>query len=306
MKIGFCGTMSVGKTTLVNALSELPELKNYKFRTERSKYLMEMGIPLNTDSTVKGQSVFLAERASELMQNNIITDRTIIDVMAFAKCSKSMNYMEADDFCSFASNMLDEYDYIFYVSPEGVDIENNGVRETNAEYRKLIDQNIQLLIIKYRHKIKNLIEIKGSTEDRIKLLNSQVLCDIYNKNTLMKKSELKASIKEEIRELLEAESADEISAKADAQADLNKELEKTQDLMKEEDEDDEDVMDKKAIKGAKKGDSVSKLASKLQQTSAEMKKVVKKWKNAEGSEKQKLTDRLRELTKIKKELEGLL
>ena len=88
MKIGFCGTMSVGKTTLVNALAKLPEFKDYKFRTERSKYLMEMGIPLNTDSTVKGQSVFLAERASELMQENIITDRTIIDVMAFAKCSK--------------------------------------------------------------------------------------------------------------------------------------------------------------------------------------------------------------------------
>ena len=28
MKIGFCGTMSVGKTTLVNALKELPEFKN--------------------------------------------------------------------------------------------------------------------------------------------------------------------------------------------------------------------------------------------------------------------------------------
>ena len=73
-----------------------------------------------------------------------------------------------------------------------------------------------------------------------------------------------------------------------------------------EEEDDDDEMDKKATKSAKKGDSVSKLASKLQQTSAEMKRVVKKWKNAEGSEKQKLTDRLRELTKIKKELEGLL
>ena len=90
MKIGFCGTMSVGKTTLVNALAELPEFKEYKFRTERSKYLMELGIPLNTDSTVKGQAVFLAERASELMNDDIITDRTIIDVMAFAKCSKSL------------------------------------------------------------------------------------------------------------------------------------------------------------------------------------------------------------------------
>ena len=124
----------------------------------------------------------------------------------------------------------------------------------------------------------------------------------------MKKSELKASIKEEIFELLEAESAEEINAKSKAQAELNKELEKTKDLMKEvdDDDDDEDEMDKKAIKSAKKGDPVSKLASKLQQTSAEMKRVVKKWKNAEGSEKQNLTERLRELTKIKQELEGLL
>tara|TARA_R100001443_G_scaffold115387_2_gene133034 strand:- start:1782 stop:2312 length:531 start_codon:yes stop_codon:yes gene_type:complete len=175
MKIGFCGTMSVGKTTLVNALAELPEFKDYKSTTERSKYLMGLGIPLNTDSTVKGQAVFLAERASELMNDNIITDRTIIDVMAFAKCSKSMNYIEANDFCHFASNMLNEYDYIFYVSPEGVDIENNGVRETDADYRKQIDETIQLLIIKYRHKIKNLVEIKGSTKERIKSVKLSVL-----------------------------------------------------------------------------------------------------------------------------------
>lgn len=173
MKIGFCGTMSVGKTTLVNALQELSTFEDYKFRTERSKYLMEMGIPLNTDSTVKGQAVFLAERASELMQDDIITDRTILDVMAFAKCSKSMNYLEAQDFCDFASNMLHEYDYIFYVSPKGVDIEDNGVRETDAEYRKMIDETIQVLITKYRHKIKNLIEISGSTEERVhKVINS--------------------------------------------------------------------------------------------------------------------------------------
>ena len=174
MKIGFCGTMSVGKTTLVNALAKLPEFKDYKFRTERSKHLMEMGIPLNTDSTVKGQSVFLAERASELLQDNIITDRTVIDVMAFAKQSQEMVCIEADDFCNFASHMLKEYDHIFYVSPEGVEIENNGIRETNADYRIKIDEAIQLLIIKYRHKIKNLTEIKGSTEGRIKLVKQAI------------------------------------------------------------------------------------------------------------------------------------
>ena len=175
MKIGLCGTMSVGKTTLVNALKELSEFKNYTFRTERSKYLRDIGIPLNTDSTVKGQSVFLAERANELMQENIITDRTILDVMAFAKCSESMNYLEAQHFCDFASNMIHEYDYIFYVSPEGVDIEDNGVRETNSDYRKLIDQNILLLIEKNKFKIKNLIKISGPTENRIKQIKDTLV-----------------------------------------------------------------------------------------------------------------------------------
>jgi hypothetical protein len=37
-----------------------------------------------------------------------------------------------------------------------------------------------------------------------------------------------------------------------------------------------------------------------------MKQVVKKWKNTDGSEKEKLMDRLRKLNKIKKELDSLL
>tara|TARA_B100000900_G_C20186247_1_gene556040 strand:+ start:69 stop:608 length:540 start_codon:yes stop_codon:yes gene_type:complete len=170
MKIGFCGTMSVGKTTLVKALKKLPEFKSYECRTERSKYLMNLGIPLNTDSTLKGQTVFLSERTAELMQKNIITDRTIIDVMAFANCSKSMNYVEKENFIQLAASLLHEYDYIFYVSPEGIDIEDNGVRETDAEYRDLIDFTIQMLSNRYRHRIQNLVEIKGTTEERIKVI----------------------------------------------------------------------------------------------------------------------------------------
>jgi len=172
MKIGFCGTMSVGKTTLVNALKELPEFENYTFRTERSKYLMELGIPLNTDSTTKGQAVFLAERASELMQENIITDRTIIDVMSFAKASQSMNYYDAEKFCEFARTMLHEYDYLFYVSPEGVDMEDNGVRETDLQYRETIDSIIKHQLDSNKHRIKKLVRIKGSTEERIAQVKS--------------------------------------------------------------------------------------------------------------------------------------
>jgi GTPase SAR1 family protein len=170
MKIGFCGTVSVGKTTLVNALMELPRFKNYEFATERSKYLRDLGIPLNTDSTIEGQTIFLAERCSELMKSNIITDRTVIDVMAFTQAAKSISFIDKVNFSNYASGLIKKYDHIFYIKPDGVEIEDNGVRTTDIDYRNYIDLIIKEILdashIRY-------YTISGSVEERIKsIINS--------------------------------------------------------------------------------------------------------------------------------------
>ena len=115
----------------------------------------------------------------------------------------------------------------------------------------------------------------------------------------MKRSELSEYIKETIVELLNEASPEEV----EAQKELNKELEKTVELSKELSED-EDVEPSDA--DLKKGDSISTISRKLQDTTKEMKSVVNKWKKSEGEEKERLLARLKELTKIKKELEGLL
>jgi nicotinamide riboside kinase len=177
MKIGLCGTMSVGKTTLVNALKKLPEFKDYNFRTERSKHLMNLGIPLNTDSTLKGQLVFASERAAELMQEKIITDRTIIDVMAFCSLSKSMSKIEKDNINNTLWHLIQEYDIIFHIDDLSIPIEDNGVRETNKEYRLAIAKEIQEIIAEYRYQC-NIINISGTTEDRVNQIKS-VLDNMY-------------------------------------------------------------------------------------------------------------------------------
>lgn len=164
MKIGLTGTMSVGKTTLVKALSEVEQFKGYTCTTERSKYLNSLGIPLNHETTIEGQTIFLAERVTELIQDRLITDRTIIDVMAFTKCARKVSYMDGDAFEDYAKRFVRQYDYIFYISPDGMDIEDNGIRETDANYRKEIDEEIQKLLLKHRPIVHTL---KGTTKERI-------------------------------------------------------------------------------------------------------------------------------------------
>ena len=86
----------------------------------------------------------------------------------------------------------------------------------------------------------------------------------------MKKSELKTSIKEEILEILNEVTPEDV----DAQKEYNAELEKTKELQDELNEEDEEPTAKQL-----KGDSVATIATKLQQTTKEMKSTVNKWKH---------------------------
>ena len=165
MRIGLTGTMSVGKTTLANALGELDQFKDYNVQTERSKYLRDLGIPLNTDSTLPGQFVFLAERATELLYPNIITDRTIWDVCAFTLGAQSISDFDKRTFVEAAMMLRNQYDVVFYVDPRGVSMEDNGVRETDLHYRRKIDEVIRMALAEFTPK--RLITIEGTTEERI-------------------------------------------------------------------------------------------------------------------------------------------
>lgn len=166
MKIGLCGTVSVGKSTLVKELSKLPQFKDYTTATERSKYLRDLGVKLNTDSTIQGQFLFANERNLELLNDNLITDRTMWDVSAFTLSAKSIPFFDRKVLVESFMLLKDEYDWVIYVDPIGVPIEDNGVRCIDVEYRDKIDVVIKELLVEF--KPKNLLKIQGTTEERIK------------------------------------------------------------------------------------------------------------------------------------------
>ena len=146
----------------------------------------------------------------------------------------------------------------------------------------------------------------------------------------MKKSEFKAQIKEEIIDILEAATPEDVKAQQDYNAELAKTAELEKSMAEGDNQDDgyvnhtyndsvidkynipveptavfEDDEDEPKASDLKK-EPLSKIGYKLADTQKEMKRVVKKYSAAEGDEKEKLKDRLRELNKIKKELESLL
>jgi len=171
-KFCFTGTVSVGKSTLVTELSKLDQFKDYHIATERSKYLRDLGVSLNTDSTVKGQLLFIAERASELFYENLLADRSPWCVSAFTLSAQSIDFEDRKQLVKTAMLLKDEYDVVFYVSPEGVPIENNSVRTTDPIYRDKIDYTIQELLKEYHPK--RLIYLSGSIEQRIEAVKSAI------------------------------------------------------------------------------------------------------------------------------------
>ncbi len=92
--------------------------------------------------------------------------------MAFTSVAKSIDYYENIDFNYLAKNFIYDYDYIFYVSPLGVEIEDNSVRTTDPKYRQLIDDVIQKLLIENENYIQNFIKIPPylTTEQRVQFV----------------------------------------------------------------------------------------------------------------------------------------
>jgi nicotinamide riboside kinase len=79
--------------------------------------------------------------------------------------SRSISDFDKRTFIEAAMMLRNQYDLVVYVSPVGVEVEDNGIRTTDLDYRRKIDEVIKMSLIEF---IPNkLIMVEGTTEQRI-------------------------------------------------------------------------------------------------------------------------------------------
>ena len=138
MRIGICGSHWVWKTTLLDNIWHQNKIK------EVARDLMKrLWNPkdMNKQDKAKFQCNLIYEQIkAELVKDNFLSDRTLIDVLAYTRWLKwyrELKKVVKEYFKEFP------YDYIFYI-PIEFELEDDWVRFTNNQ--KLIDDNIKFLL----------------------------------------------------------------------------------------------------------------------------------------------------------------
>ena len=97
MKIGFTGSHSTGKTTLVNVLMSSHYFNDYKLDTNVTRWIKEIGFNINKDGESIGQELIMIRRVAYLFAyDNILSDRSVIDVLAYTESGYDLGKIDAN------------------------------------------------------------------------------------------------------------------------------------------------------------------------------------------------------------------
>ena len=75
-------------------------------------------------------------------------------------------------------HLIKEYDIIFHIDDLSVPMEDNGIRDTNKDYRLDIHQKISSILGMHRYMPGKVVTISGTTKERISKIKSTL--NMYN------------------------------------------------------------------------------------------------------------------------------
>lgn len=179
MKVQIIGTHCTGKTTLIDSIKDV--YKEYII-PEQATHLMKQGlIHINHDSTMRDQDIIFNEYARRFVEmEHYISDRGLIDTYAYSsstviKSSESFDWELYNRQLDFIKGYMKAFPdvYYVYVPIQWENLEDNGVRDVDASWRKSIDGSIQNICTMLAHEklLKNFFMVSGTKNEMAEMFN---------------------------------------------------------------------------------------------------------------------------------------
>ena len=190
MRIGISGTQNIGKSTLIADFIQ----KWNMYETSEATYrdiLEEKELDCNRDTTPETQTLIINHLCDQIMHktrdDDVITDRTPYDALAYSLYQHAKGVEGfTEEFISnqiiLAKEASSFYDIIFHipiVKEHDIPIAEDGLRDTNPEYRVEMDNIFSAIFSTYFNQTgpffkfgdcPAVIEIFGTKEERMEML----------------------------------------------------------------------------------------------------------------------------------------
>lgn len=185
LKIAFSGPQASGKSTLIqHLLDNFLNKEDYTFIKGGARKLKDYGFEINEKGTTLSQVLLfnsyiddLVVKPKEKVSKHYIYDRWLLDGVVYCDWSVSIgkNPPWVYDYGQLMLKTLHhEIDVVFYCDTEGVPVENDNYRNTDEEYRTVIQAIFENYLKEPIVKFKKVVRLTGSLKDR----TSKVLSEL--------------------------------------------------------------------------------------------------------------------------------
>ena len=173
-RIVLTGTHSTGKKTLLDQLKGDNMLSSYMFLTEVTRDLEKRGLSINERGTDETQITIACQHYLNLLYNQSIADRCMIDCMAYTEWL-FLNSKVTEETYKYVTWLftlsLPKYTTIFYL-PSEIPLVDDGVRSMSHEFRNEVEEIFEKLINTYSIPV---VRLTGSVQNRTQILNNYIL-----------------------------------------------------------------------------------------------------------------------------------
>jgi nicotinamide riboside kinase len=165
MKIALAGTHSTGKTTLLKELGSRETFSDFSILPEITRSIKEKGFSINEQGTLDTQILIMNSHMENILyKDQFLVDRCLLDGWAYTTYL-AMQSRVPRWFADYATNLLvtymHRYDAVFYL-PVEFGIEDDGVRSTDADFRKQVMELLEYKITEFS----NVHLLQGSVGSR--------------------------------------------------------------------------------------------------------------------------------------------